>query len=115
MAVDSRLGLEDTIPFGKYKGQTVETVYKENAGYLMWLRDAKAEPETKPDGKVFEPNREFFNVEVLTLLNSTIAANRGRYSKHKVWDDVGQVPESNDTPFEPTVQSKDFYTTWGAF
>lgn len=112
MGVDSRLGLSDTLPFGQYKGKTVEVIYKEDAGYLMWLRDKKAEGGVNPKtDKANPPNREFFDVEVLTLLNSTISADRGRYRKHKVWDDVGKLPEPDDTPFP----SDDLYNQWGAF
>jgi hypothetical protein len=115
MGVDSRLGLTDTLPFGKYKGRTIEDIYKVNAGYLMWLRDAKAEPEPQENGVTQPPNREFFDVEVLTLLNATIANDPKAYPKHRVWDDVGKLPEPDDEPSAPALKPADLYNQWGAF
>jgi hypothetical protein len=118
MGVDSRLGLKDTIPFGKHKGKTVEAVYTQNAGYLMWLRDAKAEPSTNPEtGLKSPPNREFFDIEVLRLLNMTISADKGKYGKHAVWPevDIEKETQPDDTPFDPPLKEADLYNQWGAF
>lgn len=33
------LGLKDKLPFGKYKGKSVEEVIQENAKYLIWCAE----------------------------------------------------------------------------
>lgn len=35
------LGLTDVMPFGKWKGQTVQEVITKDPGYMNWLRDEK--------------------------------------------------------------------------
>jgi len=118
MVMDSRLGLNDTMPFSKkYKGMKIVDIYKQDVGFLLWLRDAKAKGG-EHNGKVQSPNRAFFDEEVLTLLNETLrrdyVAKTPAFAKFGIWEDIKAIQE-DDAPFEPAVESKDFYTEWGTF
>lgn len=35
--IKSKLGLDDTIPFGRYQGYTVEEILKDMPEYISWL------------------------------------------------------------------------------
>lgn len=109
MALDSSLGLNDTLPFGKYKGKRVQEVYKENAGYLLWMRDTK-----KKDAG----DAKFFDQEVLILLDETLLKDKYLRTKHESWGNTmlpqAPVTTPDDAPFEPTTEFA-YAGAWGAF
>lgn len=105
--------LTDYFTFGKYKGKTVEFVYKDNPGYLLWMRDAKADPRPDEEYSKQEPNRQFFDLSVLQLLNETLDLDKGLARKHRKWDldefaaDATQKVEAR--------RADDYQEQWGAF
>lgn len=71
------LQLEDRLPFGKYKGQTVQEIYKKDSGYLVWMRETRK----KENG-----DSKFFSFEVSQLLDMTIMDSKTLKSKYKPWE-----------------------------
>ncbi len=107
--LDSSLGLSDTMPFGKkHKGKTIEAIYKEDAGYLLWLRDKRKEDNG---------DAAFFNTEVLTLLDETLLKDKYLRTKHKSWGNTmlppGPVTGAADAP--PPATAFAYAESWGAF
>ena len=118
----SNLGLLDKLPFGKYKGQVIQDVYRGDAAYLVWMRNAKV---------IEQPT--FFAAEMHPLLDDTIKKSKSLKGKYKLWGDM--VP-TTQTPFvpepgqnldgswpapegfyrpEPPTPETSYADTWGAF
>lgn len=107
--LDSSLGLNDTMPFGKkHKGKKIEDIYKQDAGYLLWLRDQR---------KKEQGDAEFFNKEVLTLLDETLLKDKYLRTKHQSWGNT-MLPQGPVTApvaaVEPTTEFA-YADSWGAF
>lgn len=106
--LDSSLGLVDTMPFGKkHKGKTIEAIYKEDASYLLWLRDQR-----KKDG-----DAEFFDREVLTLLDETLLKDKYLKTKHQSWGNT-MLPQGPVTAPAAAVEASTEFAyadSWGAF
>lgn len=111
-AILENLALEDIMTVGKHKGKTVEQIYKEDSGYLVWFRE---ERRTK-NGQL-----NMFNKEVNTLLDMTIRESKSLRAKYKTWADLGLLDamEAPDAPKrsepEPAVEPAVAYEVWGAF
>lgn len=100
------LNLQDTMPFGKHKGQTVEAVYKEDAAYLVWLR------QTRKDQNA---DTKFFSQEVSTLLDMTIRESKQLQKTYKPWDlepMIQVVTEAKPQERQPEVS---YGGAWGNF
>ncbi|HEU4635897.1 MAG TPA: hypothetical protein VFS41_06955 [Edaphobacter sp.] len=95
-----RLELTDKLPFGKHKGQTVEEIYKQDAGYLVWLRQKR-----KDDNG----DTTFFSPEVSALLDMTIRESSHLARRYKPWD----VPVTTDLRTEPVPQERPPETAYG--
>lgn len=107
--LDSSLGLSDTMPFGKkHKGKTIEEIYKQDAGYLLWLRDVRK----KDNGDAV-----FFNTEVLTLLDETLLKDKNLRSKHTSWGNtmLPQGPVTAPAAEVPATTEFAYADSWGAF
>lgn len=98
------LELHNTMPFGKYKGQTIEAIFKENSGYLVWMRDQRK-------GDITGSN--FFSVEVGALLDMAIRDSGQLQKKYKPWnlpvERVVTAPENRQP------EQKVAYNSWGSF
>jgi|GEM_PF-3440456 len=107
--VIEHIGLEDVITFGRHKGKTIETVYKEDSGYLVWLREERRTKNVQTN---------FFNAEVNTLLDMTIQESKSLRAKYKTWQSLGLMTQAGEgvshvppPPAEPTIA----YEAWGVF
>jgi hypothetical protein len=106
------LALEDVMTVGKWKGKTVETIYKEDSGYLVWFRE---ERRTK------NGQNTMFNLEINTLLDMTIKESKSLRSKYKTWEALGLLtpqalaPTTPAMPPEPVLEPAVDYSGWGAF
>jgi hypothetical protein len=98
------LGLKDILPIGKkHKGKKIEDIFKEDAGYLIWLRQARAE----------QRDMRFFDKEVSALLDMTIRESTHFQKKFKPWDlEIDTTPVTK-TSAEPTHAVA--YQGWGDF
>lgn len=107
--LDSSLGLQDTMPFGKNKGKTIEAIYKENVGYLLWLRDERK----KENG-----DEKLFAFEVLVLLDDAIRNSKSLAAKHKSWGATllpqGPVTAPVAAPADQEIEFA-YAGAWGAF
>lgn len=63
----SNIGLDDTLPWGKYKGRKVSDIFKSDVGYLCWMRRKR-----KDDSG----DRMFFAREVHLLLDASIDSDK---------------------------------------
>lgn len=115
MNILENLELTDIITFGKYKKRIVEDIYKDDCGYLVWLRE---ERRTK------NGQSNFFSDEVNTLLDMTIQESKPLKAKYKTWQALGLFDKPNTEssgktpPWEedaPTEERAVEYTAWGAF
>lgn len=107
--LDSSLGLTDTMPFGKkHKGKTIEAIYKEDAGYLLWMRDAR---------KSEQGDATFFTHEVLVLLDETLLKDKYLRSKHQSWGNtmLPQGPVTAPAAEVPATTEFAYADSWGAF
>lgn len=68
--------LTDILPFGKHKGKTVEQIFKEDAGYLCWLRDKRLKDNAQND---------YFHDEVLIALDAAIKEDGYLKKRHAIW------------------------------
>lgn len=99
------LSLTSLMPFGKYKGQTVEEIYKADAGYLVWLREEKKK----------QSHMHFFSKEVSALLDMTIRASKPLSRKYKPWDlPVDQAIRTDAVPEERPAEVN-YGGAWGGF
>lgn len=59
---------EFKMPFGKYRGETLEEIYMENVGYLEWFRDemcCNGDPSSKAlVDKIVDCFKEMRNVKI---------------------------------------------------
>lgn len=69
-------GLNDTFPFGRYKGLKVHELLLKDVGYACWLREAR---KSAGDFNVF-------NVEVNGVIDRAISESRSLGSKYKPWN-----------------------------
>lgn len=105
------LTLNDKIVFGKHRGKTVEQVYNDDAGYLVWLRSTAANDQTNP-------NRRLFSNEVNLLLDDVIRNSASLRKKYEIW---GAQVDGVDV--EPTVEhvvasvsaQEAYQEAWGAY
>lgn len=110
-AILDDLALEDIMTVGKHKGKTVEAIYKEDSGYLVWFRE---ERRTK------NGQNNLFNTEVNTLLDMTIQESKSLRSKYKTWASLGllngsTVPTPAPVEITPAPEPAVEYAAWGAF
>lgn len=103
------IGLLDTLPFGKFRGQKVQEVLKTDPAYLVWLRETK-----KKDG---QPG--FFANELHPLLDEIIKSHKS-LSKYELWGDkkfaVGKTEKTIvATPEKPPSAEVVYAERWGAF
>ena len=100
------LSLTDNMPFGKYKGQAVNDVFKSDPGYLIWLREER---------KTANFDSRFFGLAVSTLLDAAITGSSHLKRKFKPWN----LP-INQEPVKPVVAVRELekevaYHAWGEF
>jgi hypothetical protein len=113
----SKMGLTEVLPFGKkHTGKTVEQIYKQDAEYLCWLRQAK-----KNDGITF------FDMEVNLLLDDFIESSPKVAKKFTSWNTKLLLESKLDPrneqhayvvpePPAPVVTKEDHYQDqWGAY
>lgn len=79
----SGLGLNDTLPFGKYKGSLVHEVILKDANWCCWIRDEKK--------KAGQP--KIWNAEVNTILNVAIDNDKRLAAKYSKWAGESDVAE----------------------
>src|SRR4051794_40803325 len=100
MALKGSLDLKDTMPFGKYKGKRIEDIHRQDAGYLLWMRDTK---------KTDAGDAKFFDPEVLILLDETLQKDKYLRTKHQSWGKTilaqGPVTSPESAPFEPAEEA----------
>jgi uncharacterized protein (DUF3820 family) len=100
------LTLTDKMPFGKYKSQTVEEIFKTDAGYLVWLRDER---------KKSNQDVRFFSKEVLALLDMTIRESKPLSKKYQPWDlPIDQSVKTEATPQDRPAEVN-YGGAWGGF
>jgi hypothetical protein len=100
------LGLTDVLTFGKHKGQRIEDALKEDAGYLVWLREIRR----KDHG-----DTAYFNPEVSYLLDLAIKNSRPLSRKYVPWNvPLNRAPVSDPVP-EMDEQHIAAYTGWGQY
>lgn len=113
--IDMNIGLEDTMPLGKYKSRKIKDIYRDDAEYLVWFRQARK--DSNQDAK-------FFNPEVGALLDMTIEASPQLQRKFKAWGASVDVAQANsllthvdifDPSLDPARASAVEYKTWGQF
>lgn len=101
------LELTNTMPIGKYKSRTIEDIYKEDAAYLVWLRNARKEQNQ---------DSRFFSREVSALLDMTIRESKQLQSKFRPWDlPIDQSVVSFATAGTPAPAQEEAYCGWGQF
>jgi hypothetical protein len=99
------LELTDTMPIGKHKSKKIEDIFKENAGYLVWVRNARK--EQNQDSK-------FFSIEVSALLDMAIRESKALQRKYKPWNlEIAQAPVNTTKP--AVEQPSMAYNGWGEF
>jgi len=116
------IGMNDTLPWGQYKGKKIEQIAKEDMPYLVWLRDARAVGDKV---KGYEPQIKFFSREVLELINKELAspANKKWSNKYLEWDldglfgedtSGGAMPKKDEILTEIKMQET-YEQQWGSF
>jgi len=76
--VYKNMGLDDIMPFGKkHKGKSLEQIYKEDVGYLVWLRHTR---------KSENGDTEWFSREMHILLDDAIKKDPQLRKKYEVWN-----------------------------
>lgn len=103
------LGLEDIMTIGKHKGKSIVDTYKEDSGWLVWLRNERWAKNSDPN---------MFNTEVNTLLDMTIEDSVSLRRKYKTWSELNlytAVPNTELVTSKPTVDPVIEYNAWGAF
>lgn len=72
------MNLDDIMPFGtKHKGKSLEQIYKEDVGYLVWLRHTR---------KVDNGDAEWFSRDMHILLDDAIKNDKKLRGKYEVWN-----------------------------
>ena len=101
------LELHNLMPFGKYKGKTLEAIFKENSGYLVWLRQQRADANSQP---------KFMSDEVSALLDMAIMESKPLQKKYKPWN-VPIITQPVNTTAEIVRQPEQeiAYIGWGEF
>ena len=102
------LTLNDKLDIGKYKGKTVEQVYKEDVGYLAWLRKTREEKNG---------DRTYFAPEVHVLIDHAIENSSHLRSTFESWCVTidGLAPTVSLEQQIREEKSKEAYSGWGAF
>ncbi|MPQ56348.1 hypothetical protein [Duganella sp. FT27W] len=72
----SDIGLENTLPWGKYKGQKVAEIFKKDAAYLCWLREQRKKESS---------DTKFFAREVHLLLDAAIDSEKSLRFHYTSW------------------------------
>jgi hypothetical protein len=71
--------LNDFMPFGKYKGQSVEYILASDPGYLCWLREDKKKSDTIAGTRLF-------SVATNATIDAAILASPNLSRKYKAWN-----------------------------
>lgn len=87
--VYKNMGLDDIMPFGKYKGKSFEDIYKLDVGYLVWLRHTRK--SQNGDGA-------FFSHELHILLDDAIDKDKGLRKKYEKWNVAALTDADPVTP-----------------
>jgi uncharacterized protein (DUF3820 family) len=101
------LELHSIMPFGKNKGKTVEEIFKEDSGYLVWLRQQRKDANSEPS---------FFSLEVSTLLDMEIKGSVSLRKKFVPFNlPIVERVVNTDAPIERAPEKEVSYTAWGEF
>lgn len=98
-----KLGYAHTMPFGKFKGQTIKDIARHNIEYLMWIRQEKIKSE----------QLEFFDAEVTKYLCDKIAGNEKAFGRYKM-ELKGAKTHIEGLTTEPD-RSQAYDGQWGSF
>lgn len=116
------IGMNDTLPFGQYRGQSVTHILKSSpsgGAYLVWLREQR-----RKDGE-----RNFFDAEVIDRLDSLIESNKRLQRQYKTFRSIDAMHpmagvSTNQeaigaTPVAPEVREVEaefaYAEQWGSF
>ncbi len=109
--------LNDLMPFGKYKGHSVEYIMGVDPGYLCWLREDKKKSDPIAGTRLF-------NVGVNMAIDAAIVSNGNLSRKYKAWNltqaDVPkainrQVKKIEELAVANASREISYADSWGSF
>ena len=104
--VDSSLGWNDTMPFGKkHKGKTIQEIFQKDASYLLWLRDKR---------KSENSDSKFFTRDVLIKLDDYLKTSKSLSGKFSLWHAALEPAEPVKVVITPELEDA-YGDMWGAF
>lgn len=109
----SDLQLDNTLPWGKYKGQKLADIFKKDAAYLCWLRKKRKDDS----GDV-----GLFGREIHLLLDAAIDSDKALRSQgYTSWgtklavEHEQQLEREKERQAEAVASAAVYDDAWGAF